>query len=115
MKMSLGCAAAIIADAGTIRTSNAMAKARTFMTISFRGPSVRERPQAQLFLRDLPEPRQPARLDDEEDDDEATEHHQLDLLLQRHRQTDPEQVRHVGQEDRQEHDERRPQERAEDR
>jgi len=41
--------------------------------------SMRERPQPQLFLRDLPDPREAVRLDDQEEDDQAAEDHQLDV------------------------------------
>src|SRR6478609_4108692 len=41
--------------------------------------SMRERPQPQLFLRDLPDPRQTVGLDDQEEDDQAAEHHQLEV------------------------------------
>src|SRR5581483_4084944 len=75
-------------------------------------PSVRERPPPQLLLRELPQPRQPARLDGQEEQDEAAEHHQLDLLLEGDRQAEAEPARHVGEQDRHQHDERRPQERA---
>ena len=51
--------------------------------------SVRERPQPELLLGDLPEPREPVRLDDQEEDDEPAEDHQLDLLQQRHRRPAP--------------------------
>src|SRR5262249_61208697 len=76
--------------------------------------SVRERPEPQLLLRDLPEPRQSVRLDHEEENDQAAEHHELDLLLQRHRQYEPDHVRHVGEEDRDQDDEGGPEEAPED-
>src|SRR6185295_1667986 len=41
--------------------------------------SVGKRPQAELFLRDLPEPREAMRLDDQEEDDEPAEDHQLEI------------------------------------
>src|SRR5574337_86059 len=47
---------------------------------------VGKRPESQLFLCDLPKPRQPVRLDDEEEDDQAAEDHRLQLFLQRDRQ-----------------------------
>src|SRR5688500_19025730 len=47
---------------------------------------VRERPQSELLLRDLPQPREPVGLDDQEEEDEPTEHHQLDLFGEGHGQ-----------------------------
>jgi hypothetical protein len=41
--------------------------------------SVRERPQAQLLLADLPQPGQAVRLDDQEEDDQAAEDDQLEV------------------------------------
>src|SRR5438477_10407153 len=55
---------------------------RVLMSVSSLG-LVRERPQAQLFLGDLPQPGEAVRLHDQEEDDERAEDHQLDLLLQR--------------------------------
>src|SRR5438477_7856536 len=76
--------------------------------------SVREGPQPQFFLADLPEPREAVRLHDQEEDDQRAEHHQLDLLLQGDRQSQPQVVRGVGQEDRDQHDEGGAEERAQD-
>eukprot|EP01022_Parablepharisma_sp_SALTPOND_P036534 TRINITY_DN997_c0_g4_i1.p1 TRINITY_DN997_c0_g4~~TRINITY_DN997_c0_g4_i1.p1 ORF type:complete len:1552 (+),score=442.93 TRINITY_DN997_c0_g4_i1:2334-6989(+) len=80
--------------------------------------SVRERPQAQFFLGDLPQPGQSVRLGDEEEDDQRAEHHQLDM---RHRGVGERQVQQLGQrwqgvvqEDRQQQDEGRAQEGPED-
>src|SRR5262245_51201337 len=75
--------------------------------------SVRKRPQPQLLLRDLPEPREPVRLDDEEEHDQRAEDHELELLGQRDRQLDAHRVRRVGQEYGQQQDEGRAQERPE--
>src|SRR6478752_3123189 len=41
--------------------------------------SVRERPQSQFFLGDLPDARKPVRLDDQEEDDQPAEYHQLEV------------------------------------
>src|SRR3546814_12099450 len=40
-------------------------------------PSVGERPQPELLLGDLPEPRQAVRLDEKEEDDQGAEHHEF--------------------------------------
>src|SRR3546814_4948566 len=42
-------------------------------------PSVGERPQPELLLGDLPEPRQAVRLDDKEEDDQGAEHHEFQV------------------------------------
>src|SRR5690348_7242159 len=41
--------------------------------------SMRERPQPQLFLRNLPKSRQSMRLDDQEENDQRAERHQLEV------------------------------------
>src|SRR4051812_28352000 len=74
---------------------------------------VRKWPQPKLLLADLPQASQPVRLHDEKEDDEAAEDHALDLLLQRYRHRPAGQVRHVGEKDRHQHDERRAEKRAE--
>src|SRR5262245_45608163 len=61
-------------------------------------PSVWKGPQAKLFLGDVPEPCEPVRLHDQKEDDEPAEDHQLDLLLQRDGEREPERVGRVGEE-----------------
>src|SRR6266576_619788 len=73
-------------------TNNMPTKARKnhFMTASYDrrpdrrpkpkiSPSIRERPQPHFFLGDLPDPRQPVRLDDQEENDQPAEYHQLEV------------------------------------
>src|SRR5262245_48678027 len=113
MKMLPPCASTAPASGPAAR---ATATRTTSMVLSFIGPSglVRKRPQAQLLLGDLPEPREAVRLDDQEEDDEAAEHHELDLLLQRHRHVEADGVGRIGEEDRHHHDEGGAEEGAED-
>src|ERR671918_221698 len=85
--------------------------ARSVIVPSLR--SVGERPQAELLLHDLPQPRQSAWLHDEEEDDEPAEDHELELFLGIRPHGEPEPVRRVGQEDRRQHDEGGAEERAE--
>src|SRR5215469_2756066 len=72
-------------------------------------PSMREGPKAQLLLADLPQARQPMRLDHEKEDDEPAKDHQLDVRHQPRRQGKPQrQLDRMGdrvEEDRQQHDE----------
>src|SRR5574343_718693 len=70
---------------------------------------VREGPQAQLFLGDLPQTGQPVRLNDQEEHDQRTEHQDLDV---RHGGAGKRQAEQVGnerqgniEEDRQQQDE----------
>src|SRR6266403_3934735 len=112
MNTSLDWAAASFGAASTSVATTAIQILRPFMTLSFR--SMGKRPQSQLLLRDLPEPRQPARLDDQEDDDQAAEDHQLDLLLEGDGQPEPDRVRRVAEEERHQHDEGGAEERAQD-
>src|SRR5262245_39233530 len=88
-KSSLDWAAARVGAAMTSAVNAASHIFRTFIVFSFRQRLVRKRPQPELLFRDLPEPRQPARLDDQKEDDQSAEDHQLDLLLQGHRQREP--------------------------
>src|SRR5260370_18743452 len=73
-----------------------------------------ERPQPELFLGDLPQPRQPVRLDDEKEDDEPAEDHALEVGqdIDWHREPEPQPgaVEEEGQQDY----ERGAEERAED-
>src|SRR5262245_3937477 len=96
MKISFACANTPVASGAATRATMSAPTSHllTFMPVSplsaerLMSPndlSVRERPEPQLLLRDLPEPRESVRLDHEEENDQATEHHELDLLLQRHR------------------------------
>src|SRR5215831_20549833 len=112
MKISLGWAAAPIGAASTSAAKAAVQIVRILMTLSFR--SMGKRPQSELLLRDLPEPGQAARLDDQEKDDQSAEHHQLDLLLQCDGQPEPDRVRRVREHDRHQHDEGGAEERAQD-
>ena len=41
--------------------------------------SMRERPQPQLLLADLPQPGEAVRLDDQEENDEPAEYHELEV------------------------------------
>src|SRR4029453_11533006 len=104
MKMLPPCASAARASGPTARPT---ATRTTIQALSFMGPSglMRKRPQAELLLGDLPEPREAVRLHDQEEEDEAAEDHHLDLLHERHRQVDPQRVRRVGEEDGHHHDE----------
>src|SRR5688572_12450400 len=82
-------------------------------------PSVREGPQAQLLLRDLPQPGKPVGLHDQEEDDEAAEDHQLQVGHGGVRDFHAERVRHPArgevEENRKQRDEGRPEEGPEDR
>src|SRR5574340_682690 len=81
-----------------------------------------KRPQPQLLLADLPQPRESVRLDDQEEDDEPPEHHQLEIRRQRPRhrhvkrrlQDSVQPLRRHVEADRHQHDERGPEKRAED-
>ena len=78
--------------------------------------SVRERPEAELLLSDLPEPREAVRLDDQEEDDQRAEDDQLEVGRRGSGSRVAGKsacVDHV-QEDRQQHDEGGAEERAED-
>src|SRR5258708_2049843 len=75
---------------------------------------MREGPQPQLLLADLPEPGEAARLDDEEEYDEAAEDDLLQVGHEIDGDDEAELRRHVLQEDRQQHDEARAQERSQD-
>src|SRR5262245_31136599 len=91
--------------------STTISHPRPFMLSSLSSTSsVWKRPEPELLLGDLPESREPVRLDDEKEDDQATEDHHLDLLLQGDRHGQAERVGGVGEEDGDEHDEGRPQE-----
>src|SRR5215813_3703058 len=76
--------------------------------------SMRKGPQPELLLRDLPQPCEAARLGDQEEDDERAEHHDLELLRERHGQVDAHGARRIGEEHRHEQDESRPEERTQD-
>src|ERR1700694_4770730 len=102
MKISLGCAepASAVGPAMTAAASTPISSRFTFMIASLvigdgaacgilRCSLVRERPQAQLLLGDLPQPGQPVRLDDQKEYDEPAEYHQLQLLLQGDQQPEP--------------------------
>src|SRR6185369_8199198 len=77
--------------------------------------SMRERPQARLLLADRPQPREAARLDDEEEDDQRAEDHGFDVRDGRGRDGDAQPPGQLVEEDRQQGDERRAEEAAEDR
>src|SRR5829696_7945736 len=81
----------------------------------FSGPSMGERPEAELFLARRPEPRQSVRLDDQEEDDQRAEDHELQVRGGHDRDRDAEPPRHRVQEQRQEDDEARAEEAAHDR
>src|SRR5690242_20233371 len=72
-------------------------------------PSMRERPQAQLLLANLPQPGQPVRLDDQEEDDQPAEDDQLQVGEGGVRELHPEDVRQPArgdvEEDREQRDE----------
>src|SRR5215510_3325287 len=113
MKMLPPCASAAPVSGPA---ASATATRTTSIVLSFMNPSrlVRKRPKTKLFLRDLPEPREAVRLRDQEEDDETAEDHQLDLLLQGHRQSEAHGVRHIREEDRHHHDEGGAEERPQD-
>src|SRR6266545_4997578 len=71
--------------------------------------SMRERPQPQLFLADLPEPGEAMRLDDQEEDDQCTKYNQFQVGHEPGRQRESEQILdrpgHRVEEDRQQRDE----------
>src|SRR6266852_4276611 len=100
MNTSLGWAAASIGAAITSAASAAIQILPTLMTLSLRLRSVGKRPESQLLFRDLPEPRQPSRLDDQEENDQSAEDHQLDLLLEGDREPEPDGMGRVAQDDR---------------
>src|SRR5882672_217675 len=80
--------------------------------------SVRKRPESELLLPDLPQPRQTERFDDEEEHDQRPEDDQGQVRNQARGQGKPEgmldRVRGEVQENRQQHDERGAQEGSED-
>src|ERR1700674_3559620 len=100
MKMDLSCARADMAIGPAATTMASMAIRNIFSLMVPSSGVVRERPQAQFLLRDLPEPRQALWLYDQKKDDEPTEDHQLDLLLERDGQLESHGVGRVGEEDR---------------
>src|SRR3989454_2275171 len=114
MNISFGWATTSIGAVITSAASIAIETIRTLMTLSFHSRSMGEWPESQLLLRDLPEPGQAVRLDDQEEEDQSAEDHQLDLLLERNRKPEPDRVRRVAQDDRNEHDERGAEEGAQD-
>src|SRR5690348_2577238 len=79
------CASAVEAKAAAATPKAASSDAVRFMTVLllkrrlFRYaersllPLMRERPEAKLLLKDLPQAGEPVRLDDEEEDDQAAE------------------------------------------
>src|SRR5207248_693116 len=75
---------------------------------------VRERPEAQLLLGDLPKTREAARLDDEEEDDEPAEDHVLEVGQDIDRDGNAEPQAGAIEEQRHQCDERGAEERAED-
>src|SRR5260221_14141061 len=82
-------------------------------------PLMRERPEPQLLLGDLPQPGQAVRLDDQEEDDQAAEDDGLGVGHERVRYLYPQRgLQRLGgqvQQDREEGNEGRSQEGAEDR
>src|SRR4029434_3364951 len=96
--------------------ASATAMRMTSMRRRFMGPSglVGKRPQTKLLLGDLPEPRESVRLHDQEEYEYPAEHHELDLLLQRHRHGEAQRVGRIREEDRYHHDEGGAEERAQD-
>src|ERR671931_606992 len=81
----------------------------------FGRPSIRERPQPELFFPDRPQPGEPVRLHDQEEYDEGAEQHEFDMRDRRRRQADSQEARQLIEEDRGQHDEGGPEERSEDR
>src|SRR5688500_11448584 len=81
--------------------------------------SVRERPEPQLLLGDLPEPGEAVGLDNQDKDDQAAEDHQLEVGHQSMRDLDVEGMGGPAggdvEHDRKQGDERGAEERAEDR
>src|ERR671930_1182390 len=98
MKMVLSWAAPASGHAARATVSRPSASVVNFLMVAS-SPSMRERPQPQLLLGDLPQPGQAAGLDDQKKDDEPAEGHQLDLFLERRGHADAQQVGQVGQED----------------
>src|SRR5215831_985405 len=80
--------------------------------------SVRKRPEPELLLADLPQAREPERLDREEEHDQRAENDERQVRHQARGQREPEgvldRVRREIEEDRQEHDEGSAQERPQD-
>src|SRR5262249_22149234 len=101
---------------GTPRLRRGASERRGVWGVVRRPPmsSMRERPQSQLLLGDLPKSGEPVRLDDEEEDDESAEDHDLELLLQGNGHRHAEGMGGVGQQDGDEHDEGGAQKGAED-
>src|SRR5260221_11329478 len=75
---------------------------------------MRERPEPQLFLADLPQPREPARLDDQKETDQAAEDHVFEIGQDVDRQGQPEQGADAVEEQGQQGDEGGAEEGAED-
>src|SRR6185312_13105316 len=71
--------------------------------------SVRERPESELFLGDLPDARQPMRFQDQKKDDQSAEYHQLEVRSDAGGDIQMQRVVEKGdadvQRDRQQHDE----------
>src|SRR5215831_5251868 len=107
--MGMNCS--FCATAGADRpsaTSSAAASdhPRTLVLIS-PSSSVGKRPQTQLLLRDLPQSRDPMRLDDQKDDDQRPEADQLQLAREPRPQLPPHhQMERPVQEEREEKNER---------
>src|SRR5690349_21604242 len=79
------------------------------------GASMREWPEAELFLADLPQAREAVRLGDQEEDDHGAEDHELEVLAQGRVDRHAECGRHLVQQDRHDRDEGCTQEAADDR
>src|SRR6266550_4706410 len=120
MKISFDCAATSCTAPRAPATASASAAALVLMKRFMLSPPcvrrlVRKRPHPQLLLPDRPETREAVRLDDEEEDDEGAEDHELEVRDHRGRQRYPEPHRQLVQHQRQDDDERRAEEGAQDR
>src|SRR5215470_13903125 len=107
-KLAMGMNCSFWATAGADRPSATSSAAIPDHPLVLISPclSMGKRPQTQLFLRDLPQPCEPVRLDDEKEDDERPEADQLQLAQQPGTQLAPhEQMQSPVQEEREEEDE----------
>src|SRR5690242_645391 len=114
MNCSLACASASPGDRPAISTPTDataaawVANCQLIFCLLMSATSVRKRPKPQLRLADLPQARQPVRLEHEEYDDQPPEDHRFQVRLQRGRHLESKPARQLVQCKRQQNDERRP-------
>src|SRR5260370_28714453 len=93
----------------------AIANAQNVTLMFMFPPSMREGPESQLFFRDLPEPGETFRFDDEKEDDQSSKDHDCQIRGEAGGQCMAEESgKQPIEQDGQEHDERGAEEGAED-